>query len=208
MLERLHDGRVSGALALLALASFAYIARGLPGGEWAAFDSLVIGATRRLDSRFLDFVMPLVTRAGEVATVSVVVIVGSAWAWRAGALRAAAAVFGAGVLTGILTTQLQSHFARLRPHAPTRIAAIHDYGFPSGHAMAGTAVYGTVAVVLARQRPRWRGVLSVAGPTLAFLLGFSRVYLGVHWPSDVVAGWLMGLAVLMASLVIQGRGAG
>jgi undecaprenyl-diphosphatase len=81
-----------------------------------------------------------------------------------------------------------------RPRPPAAIALYREplYSFPSGHAAMAAAFYGFLAFSLARKNPRSRALIWLAAFLLAFLIGFSRVYLGVHYPSDVVAGWLLG----------------
>jgi len=87
--------------------------------------------------------------------------------------------------------------SELVPH----LVQVTNASFPSGHAMISSAVYLTLALMLAESMPRdgWRGraarVAVVAFfSALAVLIGMSRVYLGVHWPSDVLAGWCFGTA--------------
>jgi undecaprenyl-diphosphatase len=73
--------------------------------------------------------------------------------------------------------------------------------FPSGHAMMSAVIYLTLGTLLAQLCPRWRErtyVLTVAG-VLAVLIGLTRLYLGVHYPTDVLAGWTVGLAWALAS---------
>jgi undecaprenyl-diphosphatase len=202
-IQRPLGGMVS-ALAFLALGLFVFIAKGMAAGDWTDLDHALIRASRGVATPILDVMMEILTRAGEVAALSAVVLISAGWAWWLRAVRGALAVLAAGLLTALLTTQLQALFARERPRFPTKVARIQNYGFPSGHAVAGVAVYGTLALVVARRKPRWRGGLAVAAPVLAFLIGFSRIYLGFHWPSDVVAGWALGAAVFFVSWAILG----
>jgi undecaprenyl-diphosphatase len=110
------------------------------------------------------------------------------------------------VMTGnILTPFLKDIIHRSRPDVS--VAAIstlaEGFSFPSGHAFAATIFYGFLAYLAFRFRKRWPGILCVA---LVFLIGVSRIYLGVHWPSDVLAGWLLGLAWLAAFIwITRGR---
>lgn len=77
---------------------------------------------------------------------------------------------------------------------PTKAEA--SYSFPSGHALASTAIYGTIALMVARRlRRRWARWLVVAGTGLLLLvIGVTRLYLGAHYFTDVLAGWALGLA--------------
>ncbi|GAB17711.1 hypothetical protein GOEFS_037_00140 [Gordonia effusa NBRC 100432] len=118
------------------------------------------------------------------------------------------AVFvGAGALLGyLLMVALKAIFGRERPPEPDRLLDISTHSFPSGHAMMSTICYGLFAIAafhLSRWiREHW-WVLAVA-PVLALLIGMSRIYLGVHWLTDVLAGWAIG-AVWLALCVALWR---
>ncbi|MBG8556033.1 phosphatase PAP2 family protein [Hymenobacter guriensis] len=103
--------------------------------------------------------------------------------WRA-ALFFLVAVGGAGLLNLFAKLLL----ARARPDFWVSIAPETSYSFPSGHAMAATALALTLGILLWPTRGRWVAV--VLGAAWALLMGWSRMYLGVHFPSDVLAGWV------------------
>jgi undecaprenyl-diphosphatase len=87
-------------------------------------------------------------------------------------------------------------FARGRPVIIHALRGENGYSFPSGHASIGAALYVTLAVLIASglERRRLRVYVIFAGVGLALLIGFTRIYIGVHYPSDVVAGWTVGTA--------------
>ncbi|MGX2029935.1 phosphatase PAP2 family protein [Methylocaldum gracile] len=96
----------------------------------------------------------------------------------------------------LINTLLKLGFDRPRPDLVPHGAYVYTASFPSGHAMLATATYLTLGALLARVLPDRRTkffVLTMA-VVLCLLVGFSRVYLGVHWPSDVAAGWMIGAA--------------
>ncbi len=98
-------------------------------------------------------------------------------------------------------------FARPRPDLVPHGADVFSLSFPSAHAMQASVVYLTLGALLAAGQPRRRVkafVLSVA-VLLALMVGASRVYLGVHWPSDVLAGWALGTAWATACWLIYRR---
>lgn len=110
----------------------------------------------------------------------------------AAALFVAVASLGGATLNTILKTL----FDRQRPDLEMRLIEIDSLSFPSGHAMSSATIYLTLAVLLTRlvTRRREKIYLLVAALLLSFVVGLSRVYLGVHYPTDVVAGWAAGVA--------------
>lgn len=119
-------------------------------------------------------------------------------AWRLAAWASVTAV--AGALTGV---SVKSVVERARPHLPEPVAHAPGFAFPSGHAMTAVTSCAVLLLVLLPLVPRaWRplpwalAVISVVG------VGFTRVALGVHWVSDVVGGWLLGLAVVTATTLV------
>jgi membrane-associated phospholipid phosphatase len=89
-------------------------------------------------------------------------------------------------------------------HLPELSHPFQRWSYPSGHAMTATICYGLLVYFLLQARPRWQGwTLWVLGLGLA-AIGFSRVYLGVHWPTDVLAGYLAGGAWLALCIAFWG----
>ncbi|MBI3203058.1 MAG: phosphatase PAP2 family protein [Myxococcales bacterium] len=126
-----------------------------------------------------------------LAGVAVVAAVGLvARGQRVPALFVAVVAVGAGGLNALLKLA----FSRPRPLLMAQLAHAGGYSFPSGHAMAGAAIYGALAVVAVRRFPRQRWWVVGASVVTVFAIGASRVYLGVHYPSDVVAGWALGVS--------------
>jgi undecaprenyl-diphosphatase len=101
---------------------------------------------------------------------------------------------------------------RVRPgvaYIPHRVPELRHpfqrWSYPAGHAMTAVICYGLLAYLLLRARPQWRGgVLSLLGIGLA-VIGFSRIYLGVHWPTDVLGGYLAGGAWLALCIALLGK---
>lgn len=103
-----------------------------------------------------------------------------------------------------LSSLLKLGIDRPRPDLVARLAEVHTLSFPSGHAMLSAVTYLTLGALLARVlagRSAKIYVLSVA-VLLTVLIGVSRVYLGVHWPTDVLAGWCAGAAWAMLCWVV------
>ena len=104
---------------------------------------------------------------------------------------------------GILLNQvLKWFFMRPRPDFPNAFYHETGYSFPSGHAMMAVIFYGMVAYLLVHAVPRWHWQVGfvMSACTLALLIGFSRLFLGVHFVSDVLGGWAAGVAWLVACI--------
>jgi membrane-associated phospholipid phosphatase len=173
------------------------------------------GFDGRLLELFIDHRTPgLVRLAHDVTTygnyvvlVVIAIAAGLLLLWRTGQLRAAAAPLATLLVTGAVVAGAKAIVGRERPPLGLRLAHEADRSFPSGHAADGTALYLTLALVVAAtllHRPVHRRVLVGAAAVWSVLIGLSRLVLGVHWPTDVLAGWVLGagMAMLGASLAV------
>jgi len=118
--------------------------------------------------------------------------------WRR--LRREAMVFFISMAGGaMLNTALKLHFRRVRPDVPWALVHEHSFSFPSGHSVCAVVMYGTLVYLGMRYlRLGWERVaIIVAAVAVVSGIGLSRIYLGVHYPSDVAAGYLVGCIWLM-----------
>jgi len=109
-------------------------------------------------------------------------------------------------LGAAIGTLLKQVFDRPRPDVVTHLADVATTSFPSAHAMNSAILYLTLSALLAQSHTARPVKIYVfcAGIVLTFTIGFSRVYLGVHWPSDVVAGWCAGgVWALLCSMIAR-----
>jgi membrane-associated phospholipid phosphatase len=152
---------------------------------------------------WLNAVMRPVTDLGAAAVlVPLVLAAGLGWRWRRGSWRPLA-LLGAGA-AGAWVVQVAVKQLVERPRPPPGLSLSHTTGFafPSGHATDAAAVYGMLAVLLARPGRRGVRVVALAGAFgLVALVGLSRLYLGVHWLTDVLAGIGIG-TIWVASLIV------
>lgn len=106
-----------------------------------------------------------------------------------------------------LNTLLKVGFARPRPDLFTPAVRVFTASFPSGHATLSAIVYLTLAALLTRVHESWqmRVYFVSIGALLAILVGVTRIYLGVHYPTDVLAGWCVGSAWALGSWAVMTR---
>ena len=101
-----------------------------------------------------------------------------------------------------INTVLKLAFHRTRPHLWTSLRPEPGFGFPSGHSMGSVTV--VAALIVLTWNTRWRYPILILGSIVAVLVGLSRVYLGVHYPSDVLGGWAVSIAwVTLVTLVLR-----
>lgn len=192
-------------IAAIASIGFVWIAAELKQRTLDQVDVSVELAIHRLDSSVLDAVMKGATLIGsDVVLLPAVGLVALLAARRKQVVAAVVLIVDASVVL-TLDAVFKSMFARERPRLFAKIALPTDYSFPSGHAMSAMGVYGVVIALLVVLYPRLRRALIASGIVLIAAIGCSRVYLGVHWPSDVLGGFLGGLPPLLVSIHLLHR---
>ena len=187
---------VTGLVAItVATAVFAQIAEAMMEGQTQAFDESVLRWMGTNGAPWLDVAALEVTALGARVVVYMVVLVASAFLWHSRHHYSAGLLWVAVLGSGIVNSALKLSFNRPRPNVfPWRTEHVGLASFPSGHAMTSIVVYGTLAFLIARLTPRaWmrRMVWGLAAVVIV-LVGLSRLYLGVHYPSDVIAGFIIG----------------
>jgi len=203
--RHLQDSRMLLLFLTLAAGAFAFLklASEVLEGDTFAIDRAILHGLRQagdaavpIGPAWLQLAMTDITALGgfTVLTLIAAFAVGFVLALRkyATALFIAVAVSG-GAMLGVA---LKAVFVRARPEEVPHLVLVDSASFPSGHAMNSALVYLTLATLLARaqQGRRVRIYLLSVAIVLTLLIGLSRIYLGVHWPTDVVAGWTVGAA--------------
>ncbi|MDQ6830191.1 MAG: phosphatase PAP2 family protein [Gemmatimonadota bacterium] len=193
------------ALAVLLTWGFSEIAEIVRAGTTQKFDTAVLQYMGAHRIHWIQASLLEITSLGTGPVVLMIVIVAGLFLYltehRYSTLLLLIATSGGFVLNSVL----KSYFSRPRPQVFEWATNAFDTSFPSGHAMNSAIVYGTVAYLAARlQKQRWARALTLfASACVIALICISRMYLGVHYPSDVLAGVTMGLAwaaFCMASL--------
>ncbi|WP_205854214.1 phosphatase PAP2 family protein [Phenylobacterium kunshanense] len=204
------EARVLIALGLAsgAVLSFVELADDMVEGDTEALDRRLVLALRTpgdlnnpVGSHDLEEAVRDVTALGGTTLIVVVTLVGIlAFAFHRRYRHAL--VLGGTVLLGTLSSNLtKTLFDRPRPDLVPHEVFVYSGSFPSGHSTMAATTYLTLAMLVSSLEPRRRTKALAYGLACAVLVGvgFSRVYLGVHWPSDVLAGWCLGAAWALAA---------
>jgi undecaprenyl-diphosphatase len=196
-----------------ALFAFLKLASEVAEGDTEAFDRWVLQALRGaadptapIGPDWLRRTMVDLTALGGTPVLTLIVIVVAAYLVAARKVATAAFVVAAVSGGGLASTLLKLVFARTRPDIVGQLVEVHSASFPSGHALNSAVTYLTLGALLARtESARWMRIYVMAvAMSLTLMIGCSRVYLGVHWPSDVIAGWCFGAAwALLCSLAAR-----
>ncbi|MDO9439979.1 MAG: phosphatase PAP2 family protein [Beijerinckiaceae bacterium] len=209
------------ALALAASALFIFVktASEVFEGEAHAFDTYVMLIFRNpqdlsdpIGPRWFEEAMRDFTALGGTAVLGTITLFVVAFLLISGKKRTALLVTVSIIGGMILSNALKWTFDRPRPDLVPHGAEVYTLSFPSSHAMMSAVVYLTLGALLSRTQtsPRIRIYLLCCAVILTVLVGVSRVYLGVHWPTDVIAGWAVGgcwaLASWMLALWMQRAG--
>lgn len=193
--------------------AFVALASEMAEGDLHAFDETILLALRQpgdlanpIGGRQLEIAMRDLTALGGVTVLTMITVLVLAYLFLR-RQRATAVLLGVAILGGqALSHLMKSAFSRPRPDLVPHGVEVATASFPSGHSMMAAVTYLTLAVILARSQPQLgiRVFLIATAAFLAILVGVSRVFLGVHWPSDVLAGWSLGAAwALGVSLVAR-----
>jgi undecaprenyl-diphosphatase len=182
------------------LATFAVLSVAVPAGWLVAIDTAAINAMVAVRSALLTEVAVNLTALGSAPIVAIGVLATGLYCIASGRPRFALAM---------LATPLAFAFCslvKLFVHRPRPTEALimvpSTFAFPSGHAAAATALFLTMALLAAQGELGPRRIIIGAGLAIALLVGWSRVYLGVHYFSDVIGGMLLGLAATVGALEV------
>ena len=210
---RAHRGVLILIAAALALQiAFAVLASEVLEDETAAFDQTILRAFRDtagmpVGPTWLKGTILNLSALGSVAVVTL--IVGLAALFLVLLKRRGEAVLLVGCAVGATITLvvLKILFGRERPTVVSALATEVDLSFPSGHSLIASAVYPTLGLLLARTFTdrHLKVYVLAAAAGLTLLIGFTRIYIGVHYPTDVLGGWMLGLSWAILCALISRR---
>jgi undecaprenyl-diphosphatase len=218
--SRLERWSLAGfVLAVALILSFAILASEVAEGETHGFDERLLmlmrlpgNPTLPIGPAWLKEAMRDITALGSTSVLSIIVAGVVSFLVVTG-LRHAAVMVAASVVSGvILSNSLKALFSRARPEFMPHDMVVYTASFPSGHTTLSAVVYLTLGALLCRTQASAavKTYILCCAAFLTGIVGFSRVYLGVHWPTDVIAGWLVGgtwaLLCWFVMLWLQSRG--
>lgn len=193
------------AIAATATFAFVAIADEMREGDIDALDTKIALAVHTAQTPILDYVMITFTQIGTGPVLIASIALVSLWAVKRGRRSFAIVLVVNSVAAMVLNPLLKQVFSRARPTLFEVIARPDTYSFPSGHSMSAMSIYGALAAVAIALRPSARLPIVIAAAVLITCIGFSRVYLGVHWPMDVLAGWAAGVPFVVVTVHLLHR---
>jgi undecaprenyl-diphosphatase len=204
------ESRALIALLAGAAAAWAFIAIGgeMQEGETHALDRRILLALRTpgdpadpIGSRSLQEAMRDITALGGFTVLTLVTIVAVAAFLIHGKRRHAAILAVTALVAQFASNGLKQFYDRPRPDLVPHGVYVYSASFPSGHSMLSAAIYLTLAMLIASLEPRRaaKGLVFTVAILMMAAVGVSRIYLAVHWPSDVLAGWCAGAAFALVA---------
>lgn len=187
-----------------AIAACAKVGEDVFNHESAPFDEPIRDWVLVHQSSLARSVFLLATHAGSPKVLIPSTAVVAAWLWRRQGLPIAAAVVVAPAVASAAFLLAKRIYARARPAGGARLHEL-TYSFPSGHATASAAIFGPLGYVLWRENMLSPAVALPLATVPTLLIGSSRVYLDVHWATDVLGGWSVGAIVAMMSALVYER---
>ena len=204
---------LAGAVLILALVwVFAALAGEVMEGDTRQFDEWVLSALRQEADPgrvkgpwWLQAGAEDLTALGSPTVLGLTVLAVTGYLFLHGLYRNGLFIFSASVGGWVLNWLLKAAFERTRPDIVPHLREVMSSSFPSGHALTSAAVYLTLGALLMRiAQGRLAKYYCIAiAMFLTFLVGSSRVFLGVHYPTDVIAGWLIGMTWALLCWVVE-----
>lgn len=185
------------------LTAFVFFTSELMENELSPLDSRIYGFLSNLISEDMTDLMKIISDMGSAIVLILIAVVLLLWLWKKQKLK----LYGSMIIVNLaivsfLNLLFKTVFHRERPDI-LRLVQVSGYSFPSGHSMVSAAFYGYLIYlcILVVKKP-WKQLLSSVLLVLIFMIGISRIYLGVHYASDVIGGFLAGFSWLIIFITL------
>lgn len=192
--------KIYGVIIFIAVLVFIGVAVGVQTGYLDGFDDAVRYRVYSIRSEKLTMFWKFITHSGDRDTV---ILLGVVLLLVKSLRKKYGVKFVIAALSSTALYQVMKYiFQRPRPDIALRLIEESGYSFPSGHSMNCLVSYGILAYLILKycENARLAKILSVGLGLIIILIGLSRVYVGVHFPTDVIGGWSLGIAVLVAMM--------
>lgn len=194
----------AGSLASLCL--FAYMAEDVLAGNTLALDHSIIQSIRVIASPYLTYLMLGITLLGDWSILLIASLLAGGWWWQRGEKDRVIILVTTLLGSALLSQALTIFFHRFRPNTVDHLVTAQSYAPLSGHLLLALGGYGILTYLLVIGRPPGqRRVALLLALLLILAIGFSYLYLGVHYASDVLAGSIAGGVWLVANTVAYGN---
>jgi undecaprenyl-diphosphatase len=200
------------AIALGLVCAFMVLASHVSEAGTDAIDQAILQALRTDDGeprgpQWLQRTAGNLSALGSAAVSTLVVVLASVFLILVRRTHQALLVIACGVGTAIAILAIKDFVGRERPSIVPALEVVHGLSFPSGHSLIASAIYPTLGVLIAAsfEERRLKVFVFATAALVALVVGFTRVYLGVHYPADVLGGWMLGIAWAIVCGLVCGR---
>jgi undecaprenyl-diphosphatase len=203
---------VGGLLIIVLAIAFTALAGNVLEGDTQRFDEWMLSSLRKAENPAVPIGPPWlrgaaldITALGSATVLGLAVFAVALFLLLEGAWRSALFVLVASSGGWVMNSLLKEAFGRPRPDIVPHLREVMTLSFPSGHALTSAVVYLTLGALLMRiaKRPLMKFYCMSVAMLATALVGASRVYLGVHYPTDVLAGWLLGLSWALLCWLVE-----
>ncbi len=195
-------GTIGLIICLIVLLGLSWLCQEVWEREAFGLDTTLLLKLHRFANPDLDIIMLTITRLGNPEFVVFVVLCSTVWLWLSQRFLELK-IFAIACLGAlVLNQELKLFFAKSRPELWPRLIKESSFSFPSGHALGSLVLYGFLAYILAERFPQFSRWIYSISVSIVLAIGVSRLYLGVHWPTDVLAGYAVGFLWLMICITM------
>ncbi|MGB3536099.1 MAG: phosphatase PAP2 family protein [Microcoleaceae cyanobacterium] len=194
---------ISGlAIAIIATLGFLFLSQQVFAQHTTTFDTAILQYFLSIQNTFLTLFFTIITFLGEPLFLMIINLVFIVFLWIKNQRSRAIVYLIIGNGAAEFNYFIKDFFGRERPELWDRILEVKYFSYPSAHAMNSIVIYGLICYYLMNQFKPWRWLILTITSILVILIGLSRLYFGVHWPTDIIAAYTMGSVWLAIAILI------